>query len=116
MPHNSFPDWPSKKFILFFLLVSLGFSCENHGFDSDKRQLMAKGEIQAKLGKARSFDITSFKEDTLYADSSARLQKEIRYTLHVRYIDSLGVRQNKVGVVIFTPDGKSILTSEVLDR
>ena len=105
-----------EKFLLVTLLASLLFSCENHGFDNDKRQIMAKDEIQAKLFKTRSFDITSFKEDTAQLTNDPDFKKVIRYTLTIEYLDSNKVLQNKKGIVLFTPDGKSIISSKITDE
>lgn len=99
------------KYFLFCFLLFAFCSCENHRFDKDKRQLIAKDEIRYKLRRARSFDITGFKEDTLsnYADSL--IMRPIRYTLDFVYKDSNNVLQKKRGEVIFTPDGRSVINS-----
>jgi hypothetical protein len=94
-----------------FLLVFC--SCENPRFDKDKRQLIAKDEIRRKLVRARSFDITGFKEDTLLSFPDSAFKRPIRYTLDFVYKDSSNVLQKKKGVVIFTPDGNSIISSGI---
>ena len=92
------------------------FSCEPHGFDSDKRQIMAKDEIRSKLHKAREYDITGFKEDTVEVSDNPDFKKEIRYHLDFEYIDSNNVFQKKTGDVFFAPDGSSIINSKITDR
>jgi uncharacterized membrane protein YheB (UPF0754 family) len=101
------------KYIILFLFTGIIFSCENHSFDSDKRQLTAKNEIREKLGNIQSFDITDFKEDTLNQWPDSTFKNPIRYSLDVVYKDSTGASQNKKGIVVFTPDGKSVISSEI---
>lgn len=76
---------------------------------------MAKDEIQDKLHKATSFDITFFKEDTVQLTNDLGFKKVIRYTLNIQYLDSSRVFQKKKGIVLFTPDGKSIISSKITD-
>ncbi len=102
---------------IFFILFFTGiFSCENHRFDSDKRQIMAKNEIESKLHRSRSFDITGFNEDTVQNSSDSNFKKQITYTLDFVYEDSNKVLQTKKAIVMFTPDGKSIINSQITDR
>ena len=101
-----------KNMFLCLFAMSI-FSCENHSFDSDKRQLMAKDEIRGKLVGIKSFDITGFKEDTLQEEKGATFKNPIQYTLHIVYEDSTGVLQNKEGLVLFTSDGKSVISSRI---
>lgn len=101
------------KYLLPFFFAVIICSCENHSFDSDSRQIIAKNEIRQKLHGAQSFDITDFKEDTLHDWQDSAFKNPIRYTLHVQYKDSTGVLQNKEGIVVFTPDGKSVISSEI---
>ncbi len=101
------------KYILLFLFTIIIFSCENHSFDSDKRQLTAKNEIREKLGNIQSFNITDFKEDTLQEWPDTAFKNLIRYSLNVVYKDSTGALQNKKAFVVFTPDGKSVISSEI---
>ena len=105
-----------KKTFFFILLLPLFFSCENHRFDSDKRQIMAKDAIQDQLSKACSFNVTAFKEDTLKSENDPNFKNEIRYSLDIEFIDSNKVFQKKKGIVFFTPDGKSIINSKITDR
>jgi hypothetical protein len=102
--------------VVFILLIITTFSCENHRFDSDKRQIMAKDEIRSKLNKARSFDVTGFNEDTVYNTADSNFKKLIRYQLSIKFIDSNKIEQNKTAVVLFAPDGKSILSSQILEK
>ena len=105
------------KIVFFFIVVTpVLFSCETHRFDSDKRQIMAKDEIRSKLHKAREYDITGFKEDTIEVTDNPDFKKEIRYHLDFEYIDSNNVLQKKAGDVFFTPDGLSIINSKITDR
>ncbi len=105
-----------KILFLFILLSPAIYSCETHKFDSDKRQIIAKDEIRRQLHKAREFDITGFKEDTVEVSDNPDFKKEIRYHLDFEYIDSNNVLQKKNGDVFFTPDGASIINSKITDR
>ena len=101
---------------LFFCVLLLAFvSCENRRFDKDKRQIIAKDEIRSKLQRARSFDITGFNEDTLSNYPDSAFKNPIRYTLDFVYKDSANVLQRKRGVVLFTPDGNSVINSNIID-
>ena len=102
-------------FLLTFSAVSF-FSCENHRFDNDKRQIMSKDEIENKLVGARSFDVTGFNEDTVNVDDGSNFKKQIRYTLDITFIDSNDVFQRKKGIVMFTPDGQTIINSKITDQ
>jgi hypothetical protein len=103
------------KYILFsFLLLSI-FSCDYHRFDKDKRQLIAKDEISNKIPRTRSFDVTYFKEDTLLTYPDSIFKHPITYTLDFVYKDSANVLQKKRGIVLFTPDGRSIINSRIID-
>ncbi len=104
------------KYVFFLFLLTAIFSCENHRYESDKRQIMAKDEIQSKLRGARAFDITGFMEDTVQNDSDSNFKKQIRYTLDFVYQDSNKVEQKKRGIVMFTPDGASIINSQITDK
>lgn len=76
---------------------------------------MAKDAIQDKLHKAHSFDITFFKEDTVQLKNDPDFKKVIRYSLNIEYLDSNKIHQKKKGIVLFTPDGKSIISSKITD-
>ncbi len=101
------------KYIILFLSTVIIFSCENNSFDSDKRQLIAKKEIRAKLHDVQSFDITGFHEDTLHNETETSFKNPIRYSLNIKYKDSTGALQNKEAFVLFTPDGKSVISSHI---
>jgi hypothetical protein len=100
------------RYLLFLLLIILA-SCETQSFESDKRQLIAKDLIRRQLHKSRFFDITGFKEDTLQTYPDTTIKHPLRYSLDFVYTDSAGVVQKKKGIVIFTPDGKSVLNSHI---
>ena len=104
------------KTILLILIITGIFSCENHRYDSDKRQIMAKDDIQVKLRRARGFDITGFKEDTVQNFPDSNFKKLIRYSLDFVYQDSNNIIQKKRGIVLFTPDGASIINTQITDR
>ncbi|HUS02979.1 MAG TPA: hypothetical protein VMY77_14675 [Chitinophagaceae bacterium] len=101
------------RYLFFGVLLFAFFSCENPRFDKDKRQIIAKDEIRSKLSRARSFDITGFREDTLSTFPDSAFKNPIRYTLDFVYNDSANVLQKKKGVVIFTPDGNSVISSGI---
>jgi hypothetical protein len=105
-----------QKSFFLILLAALFFACENHRFDSDKRQIMAKDVIRDQLRKAHSYDVTAFHEDTVAVANDSNFKKEIQYTLDIEYLDSNKVFQKKKGIVMFTPDGKSIINSKITDR
>jgi hypothetical protein len=101
------------KYSLLVFLLFIFFSCENPRFDKDKRQLIAKDEIRSKLPRARSFEIAGFREDTLSNFPDTTFKRPIRYTLDFVYKDSNNVLQKKRGVVIFTPDGNSVISTVI---
>ncbi|MGI8583695.1 MAG: hypothetical protein ACR2KX_15965 [Chitinophagaceae bacterium] len=113
LKNNDRNNFMKYLFISVFLLAF--FSCENRLFDKDKRQLIAKDEIRRKLIGSRSFDITGFKEDTLSNFPDSTFKHPIRYMLDFVYKDSDNVLQKKRGIVIFTPDGNSIINSGIID-
>jgi hypothetical protein len=90
--------------------------CENHRFDSDKRQIIAKNEIENKLQRPHGFDVTTFREDTIYIQNDSNFKKQIRYSLDIEYLDSNKVLQKKKGIVMFAPDGQSVINSKITDR
>ncbi|MGN6532722.1 MAG: hypothetical protein ACTHK0_13340 [Ginsengibacter sp.] len=101
---------------LFILFTPLFFSCENHRFDRDKRQIIAKDEIRSKLHRAPGFDITAFQEDTVEIQNDSNFKKQIRYSVDIEYLDSNKVLQKKKGIVMFAPDGQSVISSKITDR
>ena len=104
------------KKLKLLLIVPFIFSCENHRFDSDKRQIVAKNVLEDQLHNVKSFDVTGFKEDTIQNTGDPNFKKEIQYSLDIEYVDSNKVFQKKKGMVFFTPDGQSIINSKITDR
>jgi hypothetical protein len=104
------------KSIIFFLLISAATSCENHSFDSDKRQIMAKDKIRSELKKVRNFDVTGFSEDTINNYPDTNFRKVIRYSLKIQYTDSNKNFQEKKGIVLFTPDGSAIISAQITEK
>jgi hypothetical protein len=98
---------------LFTILI---VGCQVQGFERDERQLQAKDEIREKLHKAREYDVLSFREDTLKNYPDSIFKQPIRYTLDFTYKDSTGTVQEKTGSVLFTPNGKSIISTQITDR
>lgn len=105
-----------KQIILLLFFTGIFISCDNLRNAADMRQIMAKNEIMNKLKKVSSFDITGFKEDTIQSEFDSNFKKMIRYQLDITYIDSNKMVQNKTGIVLFTPDGKSIISSQINDK
>ena len=94
----------------------MSFSCENHRNDSDMRQIMAKNSIEEKLHKVRAFNVTSFNEDTVSNVSDPNFKTQIRYSLGIEYKDFNNVFQQKQAIVMFTPDGQTIINSSIIDK
>jgi hypothetical protein len=105
-----------KTILLFIIFAPLFFSCESHGFDRDKRQIIAKNEIRSKLHRPPGFDVTAFEEDTAEIQNDSNFKKQIRYSLNIEYLDSNKVLQKKKGIVMFAPDGQSVISSKITDR
>lgn len=103
---------------IFYSLAFLSFllSCENHRFDPDKRQLEAKDQILRGLHKVSAFDIKGFHEDTINTAEDPNFKKLIQYSLDIEYLDSNKVLQRKKGIVLFAPDGQSVISSKIIDR
>ena len=102
--------------LLFIFFTPLFFSCENHRFDADKRQITAKNEIRSKLNRPAGYDVTAFQEDTVETPNDSIFKKQIRYSLDIEYLDSNKVLQKKKGIVMFAPDGQSVITSTITKR
>jgi hypothetical protein len=102
---------------ILFILIPTFFllSCENHNFDGDKRQIVAKDVVRWTFvpPKSRNFDIVRFKEDTLSSWTDSTFKRPLRYTIDFVYTDSTGAVQNKTGVVLFAPDGRSMITAQL---
>ena len=101
--------------VFIFFATFLLLSCENHNFDGDKRQIIAKDAVRWTLVPpgARNFDVVHFREDTLASWTDTTIKRPLRYTIDFVYTDSTGAVQNKTGEVIFTPDGRSMLTAQL---
>ncbi|HJW15498.1 MAG TPA: hypothetical protein VJ499_00165 [Flavisolibacter sp.] len=103
---------------IYLIIVALLLlnSCEPAGFGKDKRQLMAKDEIRARLPiKSSGFDITDFSEDTLHNWPDSNIKMPLLYTLGYTYKDSSGTEHHEKGSVVFTPDGRSIIQTKTGD-
>ena len=95
----------------FFLFLLAG--CESRSFDKDKRQIAAKEAVRAMLPPAsHQFEITGFREDTL-TEWNTVLKNPLRYTLDFFYKDSTEAVHQQTGSVIFTPDGNSIIDTQI---
>jgi len=101
--------------LTFLFFTFLLISCESEGFEKDKRQMVARQKIRRKLHNIRAFDIISFKEDTLSSWSDTIFKQPIRYSLNFIYKDSTGALQKKTGFVLFTPDGKSVISTQITE-
>jgi hypothetical protein len=98
----------------FCFLLLLLTACESRVIDRDMRQIRAKDEIRSKLPpRAREFDITDFREDTLKGWSDTAFKRPLVYILQYQYKDSTGAFQRRMGHVVFTPDGRSVISTEV---
>ena len=96
------------------LFATVIYGCESREFEKDKRQVMAKDEIRRQVRERRSFDVIAFNEDTLQTYTDSNYRNPIRYTLDFVFDDSTGTQQKQRGIVLFTPDGKSIIHSEIV--
>jgi len=105
------------RYIFFLFFPLLLASCEAASFDRDKRQIMAKDEVRSTLlPNAKGFDVTSFREDTLASWTDTLVKHPLQYTLDFIYTDSTGMLHQNTAHVIFTPDGKSILQTQISGR
>lgn len=91
-------------------------SCETHRFDSDKRQITAKDIMMERLHYPNGFDVTGFHEDTVHIPGDSLFASRIQYSLDMEYLDSNKELQRKKGIVFFTPDGQSVISSSITDR
>src|SRR5438270_11057456 len=114
MSLNPFISHRMKLISLFAILFFLG-SCEYNRFDKDKRQIIAKDILRSKAPRNRSFDITGFREDTLTNYPDTNFKKPLLYTMDFTYTDSSG-NHNKRGLVVFSPDGRTVINSKITDR
>ena len=99
----------------FLLLSSFLIGCANHLVEKDIRQIKAKNEVRRYLPpKASAFDIIGFGEDSIPApEIPANL---IRYRIDFIFKDSLKNMIPARAYVFFTPDGKSVMKTQILDR
>lgn len=102
--------------LVLMVFASSFLSCENHRFDRDKRQIIAKDEIRNTLHRPRGFDVTAFREDTVATENDSDFKKQIQYSLDIEYLDSNKVLQKKKGIVMFAPDGQSVISIKITDR
>lgn len=106
-----------RQVLLLLFFTGILYSCENQGNAADMRQIMAKDEILSQLHKVSSFDITGFNEDTIIVSiPGTNLKKALRYVLDISYVDSNKTPQVKKGIVLFTPDGRSIIDAKITDK
>jgi hypothetical protein len=105
------------RYVLFACLILSFVSCETDNFNADKRQIMAKDFVRSKIGRnTRGFDIVSFREDTLSNFPDSNFKKPLQYTIDYIFNDSTGMLQRKRGLIVFAPDGKSIIKTQITDR
>jgi hypothetical protein len=98
----------------YSIILFLAFfaSCDYGSFDKDKRQIMAKDYILWRLpAHSTDFDVISFREDTLNNMLDSNFKRSIGYTLEYHFTDSTKQFQQKKATVLFTPDGRSIITA-----
>jgi len=100
--------------ILLLLLLTLSIGCEAKLFDNDNRQITAKNQVFAQLGRVKNFDISSFREDTVVTNIDPNYSKALQYTLTFSYEDSTNKNINNKAFVFFTPDGKSVIKTEII--
>ncbi len=92
------------------------FSCQNAGFESDERQIIAKDVIRQQIRGIRSFDVVDFKQDTVANWPDTTIKHPVSYTLDFVSNDSMGALKSKRGVVVFAPIGNTVLSSTIQDR
>jgi hypothetical protein len=99
------------RYVIVLLAVFLT-ACDYGSFDKDKRQIMAKDYVREHLPPhATDFDITAFREDTLNSSPDSNFKRPIGYMLDYHFTDSTGRVQEERTVVVFTPDGHSIVNA-----
>ncbi|HEV8079104.1 MAG TPA: hypothetical protein VGP43_00215 [Chitinophagaceae bacterium] len=106
----------SYKCVIVFFLAATFSCCETNRFNSDKRQILAINEVRKKTGKPGSFDIISFREDTLQNWPDTNFRHPIQYTLYFVYKDSANTMQKKKGLVIFTSERNEIISSAITEQ
>ena len=99
------------RYTYILILLIIFSSCDSGSFDKDKRQIMAKDVLRSSLPpRSTNFDVSSFIEDTL--PSWKEFEHPLQYRINYTYTDSSGALQQRKGVVIFTPDGHSVISSQ----
>lgn len=102
-----------KNFLILFLLTTM--ACTNELVEKDHRQIVSKNEVRKTLpAGAQLFDISEFGEDTLSSSDTPPL-RHIRYRIKFHYEDVTGKMTYHTAQVLFTPDGKSVTKTEILD-
>lgn len=104
------------KYLALLISVSIFISCENHAFDRDKRQILAKDELRRMMPGNRSITITRFYEDTLPSWPDSTFRRPIRYTLDFKYTDSTGMEQSRQGIFIFSQQGNAVIDRHIMDH
>jgi len=104
------------RYLFLPLIVLALFSCHSAGFESDERQIIAKDVIRNQAGRTHSFDIVSFKQDTVANWADTTIKHPVSYILDFVYNDPTGELQSKRGVVVFAPTGNIVLSSTIQDR
>lgn len=105
---------PFWKIIVFTIIILPFVSCENHRFDSDKRQILAKDAIRNQLHKVQDFNVIHFNEDTVQtADSN--FKKQIQYSMDIVFSDSNKVFHQQKATVWFAIYGPVIRSQIVSD-
>ncbi|MDQ6608987.1 MAG: hypothetical protein M3Y85_04115 [Bacteroidota bacterium] len=75
---------------------------------------MAKNQILSHLPPhATEFIITAFREDTMQQSVHSFFRKSIVYALDYKYNDSTGKLMAQRANVVFTPDGRSVISSSI---
>ncbi len=104
------------RYAFLSLIIPALFSCHSAGFESDERQIIAKDVILNQAGRTHSFDIVSFKQDTVANWTDTTIKHPVSYTLDFVYNDSTNAVKSKRGVVVFAPTGNTVLSSSIQDR
>lgn len=102
------------RYSYYLLLLFLLTRCDSGSFDKDKRQIRAKNVLRSSLPThSQGFDVLSFTEDTLASWKDSSFQHPLQYSIDYVYTDSTGTVQRRKGQVIFTPDGHSVISSQI---
>jgi hypothetical protein len=104
------------KYLFVPLFVMVLFACHSAGFESDERQIIAKDVIRKQINQNHSFDVVGFKQDTVFNWPDTTINHPVSYTLDFVYADSATSLKSKRGVVVFAPNGHTVLSSVIQDR